>query len=282
MWFKVADSGIGIAPAQLARIVEPFEQANPSTMHQFGGSGLGLSICKDLVQVLHGDFVYASSLGHGSVFIVAVPCAAVVDGLPAPGTKAIVAIAVTTSIDSSPSLALIAAFRPLVLLADDNSLNIQVMARQLERAGCDVVRASNGAESVEYVRGMLGVHAVVGGSPPASLSAAEGSPHLASQSRRRSSRLHHPVALAMPRVHAIFLDLHMPVMDGFTAAREIRKLEAGSSSRVPIFALTADDPDDVSGACHREGMDGVIHKPVSISDLTTIVEKLRLTGRLPL
>jgi signal transduction histidine kinase len=71
--FDVADTGIGIAPEQQARIFEPFVQADSSTTRRFGGTGLGLSIVRRLVDLMSGSLELQSRPGQGSVFSVSLP-----------------------------------------------------------------------------------------------------------------------------------------------------------------------------------------------------------------
>ncbi|MGI9325203.1 MAG: ATP-binding protein [Pseudomonadales bacterium] len=65
---KVADSGIGIAPQNLDRVFDQFEQADESTTRLFGGTGLGLAISRKLARTMGGDLTVASELGQGSCF----------------------------------------------------------------------------------------------------------------------------------------------------------------------------------------------------------------------
>ncbi len=70
---SIVDNGIGMSAQTLASLFTPFTQAEPSITRRFGGSGLGLSICKRLVQLMDGDIRVASEPGVGSTFVVTLP-----------------------------------------------------------------------------------------------------------------------------------------------------------------------------------------------------------------
>jgi CheY-like chemotaxis protein len=71
----------------------------------------------------------------------------------------------------------------------------------------------------------------------------------------------------------IFMDVQMPVMDGFEAAAEIRRLEIRSRRRVPIVAMTANALNEDRDACLAAGMDDYVSKPVSLANLRAVIEK---------
>lgn len=66
--FRIEDTGIGMSDDQLHRIFSPFQQADISTTRKFGGTGLGLTICKRIIELMSGSLKVESTLGHGSRF----------------------------------------------------------------------------------------------------------------------------------------------------------------------------------------------------------------------
>ena len=85
--FEVQDTGIGINPAQLATVFDPFVQADPSATRRYGGVGLGLTICKRLCEQLGGSLTATSVPGVGSTFAVSLPVHPDLPGLaPSPVT----------------------------------------------------------------------------------------------------------------------------------------------------------------------------------------------------
>jgi PAS domain S-box-containing protein len=137
--FEVHDSGIGIAQDKLESIFESFTQASNETTRKYGGTGLGLTICKRLVELQGGRIGVESELGRGSTFFIELPFGKV-------GEKA--AEAPDHFTEERPRNLVQQAH---ILLAEDNQLN-QVLARRiLEQAGHRVVIAGNGVEALRKV-----------------------------------------------------------------------------------------------------------------------------------
>ena len=144
--FSIADTGIGIAPAALDRLFEPFVQADRSIARRFGGSGLGLAICQLLVGQMGGSLVATSKQGEGSRFQFDIKLRArrASDLSPADPTQ-LPAIAPVEQEAASP--------QPLrILVADDNPTNRVIVMRLLERQGHVIETVTNGREAVEAVR----------------------------------------------------------------------------------------------------------------------------------
>ncbi len=137
---RVKDNGIGISPEQQAKLFQPFVQADSSTTRQYGGTGLGLVICRRLVEMMGGTITLQSDLGKGATFTVE---------LPADAT------------DSDPSIRVPRDGRtPLVLLIDDDPDVRELFSRMMPRRGFQVVLAATGSQGIELA-GRLKPDAVV-------------------------------------------------------------------------------------------------------------------------
>ncbi len=132
--FSVEDTGIGIAPDAKAHLFERFRQADDGIARRYGGSGLGLSIARELVQLMGGDIRAESHPGSGSRFVVEL-------NLP----RGRLPPAEAESDLGVPAMN--------VLVVDDEPINRRVATELLSRSGHRVEGVASGAEAIERVRG---------------------------------------------------------------------------------------------------------------------------------
>ncbi len=225
--FSVQDSGIGVAGDKIDLLFKPFSQGDSSTTREFGGSGLGLSIVRQLAQAMGGEVGVESQKGQGSNFWFRIRAQRVVDVVD----SRVAVRSVLVQADSQPATYTLQGH---LLVAEDNSVNAMVIQSLLSTLGVTMTLVGDGQQAVDAVSG---------------------------------GALNPPVSL-------ILMDLHMPVMDGYTATQLIRQMEAEKKQpRLPIIALTADAFQEDHQHCLEVGMDDFLTKPISIEVLTTALAK---------
>ena len=132
--FRIRDNGIGMSPAQLARLFQKFTQADSSSARKYGGTGLGLAICKRLADLMDGTINVQSAPGLGSTFEL---------GLPVQ-----LAAQPVTKVESTTPSAIGISMPCRILLAEDNPVNVRVAVGLLARAGYSAETVMNGRDAV--------------------------------------------------------------------------------------------------------------------------------------
>jgi CheY-like chemotaxis protein/anti-sigma regulatory factor (Ser/Thr protein kinase) len=215
---EVADSGIGIAADRIDGLFGKFVQGDASATRRHGGVGLGLAICRSLVDLMGGTISVSSVAGKGSLFTVSLPMERLAAPVGVAWAPEPVAVEET---DGAPIR---------ILAAEDNAVNQLVLRTLLSQVGLEPTIVENGAEAVE----------------------AWGSGHW----------------------DLILMDIQMPVMDGVTATRQIRALEAsGDRPKTPIIAVTANAMSHQVAAYEAAGMDAVVAKPLDAAKLFEAIER---------
>ena len=244
---SVTDTGIGITQEQASRLFKPFSQADSSTQRSYGGSGLGLSICKALVEALNGKISMKSRVGMGTTvtFVIRFQKAATsaTAGTVEVSTKEPDPMA-TWSSDSenlaprSPT----ASFFDLtkvpreelrICIAEDNPINQKIAVSFVKKLGIKSEAYSDGQQAVEALR--------------------------------QRSKDHMPF-------HLVLMDVQMPVLDGYNATRLIRKDEDPAVRGVLIIAMTASAIQGDREKCLEAGMNNYLAKPVRAAVLKTMLE----------
>lgn len=151
--FSVIDDGIGIPPESRENVFNAFAQADNSTTRKFGGTGLGLTISRQLVEMMGGEIGLVSEPGAGSTFWFTANFMVLPAGKTAPaGRKADKKNGNGSSAAAIPPKASTRAGKYRVLLAEDSPVNQMVALHQLQKLDCDVTVAANGREAVDALR----------------------------------------------------------------------------------------------------------------------------------
>lgn len=154
---EIEDKGIGMSPDQLARLFQPFQQADSSTSRKYGGTGLGLHISRRLIESMRGSIDVASELGQGSRFTLTIPAEITAEdrSVPwlAPGDGDAVEVAAADSTAGKTEQAEPRSRSGQVLLVEDIADIRLVVLFWLKRLGVtDVTVAVNGLQALEAVR----------------------------------------------------------------------------------------------------------------------------------
>ena len=215
MYFEIKDSGIGITENEIKRIFDPFVQAEAGITRKYGGSGLGLSITKNIIELMGGVLCVDSTPGVGSKFSFSITFDAVnTDGDDFPAEKQVILNEIEKPM-----------FEGEVLLCEDNEMNRQVICEHLARVGLKTIVAENGKIGVDMVKNRI----------------------------RKEEK----------QFDLIFMDIHMPVMDGIEAASKIISL----NSNIPIVAMTANIMTDSRNIYKSIGMNDCVCKPFTSQEL---------------
>jgi PAS domain S-box-containing protein len=240
--FEVLDSGIGIAPVHIDKIFATFTQADSSTARKYGGSGLGLSIVKRLVELMGGTLNVESEPGRGSVFSFVIPfqLAANNDSVTIPAN---LSLAPQAADGPKPSVHPVLA--PLdgrrVLVVDDAAINRTILREMLESHGARVEEAVTGEQALAMVAEAL--------------------------------QCADPFTL-------VLLDGRMPGLDGVeTARRLLREDERTFKCCAVILMITSDALNPTLARCRQLAMKGkrsfaYIVKPIRMSDLAEAINQV--------
>ena len=140
--FQVVDTGIGINSRDLKILFQPFVQVDSALNRQYEGTGLGLALVKQIVELHGGQVMVDSEVGHGSSFTVALPYEM--------SQSNAIASTPTSTISSSPDI--IPDNAPLILLAEDNEANIETFSSYLTAINYRVIIARNGLEAIAQAK----------------------------------------------------------------------------------------------------------------------------------
>jgi CheY-like chemotaxis protein len=208
--FDIIDTGVGLTSEQQARLFKPFAQADTSTTRQFGGTGLGLTICRRLAEMMGGGVIIASSeRGVGSCFRASFGGAKRDAELHEPKNCAEAQTTNQSQVETTPKVLPLDGHR--VLLAEDGPDNQRLLSFVLNKAGAIVTVVENGLLAIE-----------------ACLAAIEkDEPY-----------------------DTVLMDMQMPVLDGYKATSRLRSLGYGGSIiALTAHAMDGDEEKCRSAGC---------------------------------
>lgn len=307
-WLEIAvsDTGTGISDEFRTRLFTPFTQQGSSTTRRYGGTGLGLSIVKRLVDRMDGTIDVASKPGAGTRVCVRLPimwgqpcrCGLVAGAsnvsvcVPVPALERALRAAVRKTgmqlvreqnhadvrLTVDASGAVVATRRtapPQTLRSIDELLHVfaNVIPTQEDHADCERAGEESAFEPPSRRFAETAAVLVVEDNPVnrdiivrqlaalgvAAMAAGDGLEGYACWRRTR------------PRL--LLLDCHMPGMDGYTLAREVRSHERDTCTRTAIVAISANATFEDAQACRAAGMDDYLTKPITRAKLALVLDK---------
>lgn len=208
--FMVKDNGIGMSKEFQKSMFDSFTRASDSRSSKIGGSGLGLTIVKKIVDVLNGEITCVSEIDKGTTFIVKL-----MFNYAESTNKA------NLSLNNEEVLV-----NKRILIVEDNELNYEIVDSVLEDFKTIRDRAANGKEAVDMVKNN--------------------------------------------KYDAILMDIHMPIMDGYEATKQIRTL----GIKTPIIAMSANAFAEDVAKCRECGMNDHVAKPIDVNKLKNALIKV--------
>jgi signal transduction histidine kinase/CheY-like chemotaxis protein len=218
--FDIADTGIGIPKDKQAIVFESFTQANGDTTRKYGGTGLGLTITKQLAELLGGELTLTSEVGKGSVFSLTIPANVDITKQPLLDRQDFAG-----NTDHSKAKTGQPEFSGDILVVEDSPTNQVLIKSLLERSGLHVTIAEDGNEALQKV--------------------------------------------LTQQFDLIFMDMMMPHMNGYEAAKELRK----EGIKTPVIAVTANVMKGDDKKCLEAGCDDYLAKPIDRRELFKMLEK---------
>jgi signal transduction histidine kinase/AmiR/NasT family two-component response regulator len=235
----VTDTGKGLSPDEKVRLFQRFVQGSPKTHVEYGGSGLGLFISRQITEMMGGEIGVASEEGRGSTFMFFMKTQIIEESK---GTRGYSLQFDSLNPGSEPSRVRFGSMSAIdepgisrILVVEDNLVNQKVLCKQLNNRGYIVVAANHGGEALEK---LYKTASYVGGGDEDAF-------------------------------NVILMDIEMPYMDGLSCVRFIRDLEANGklTGHIPVVGVTANVRIEHVKAAMEAGMDGVTTKPYRMDEL---------------
>jgi len=215
--FQVRDTGIGIPINKQDQIFNSFSQADSNTTRIYGGTGLGLTISKKLIEIMNGSISVESIPENGTIFLIDLDLSISHKSMPK----------VSFTTDSLKNIDKVRGLH--VLVAEDNEMNILIIKQFLKKWEISYEIAMNGQVALDKVK--------------------------------------------TGNFDMVLMDLQMPIMDGYHATINIRKLKEERFVKLPILAITASAFSEIRKKVFEAGMNDFVTKPIKPDELFAKIEK---------
>ena len=353
--FRIKDNGIGMSPEFAQRIFEPFERERTSTVSKIQGTGLGMAITKNIVDMMGGTIEVQTAQGKGTEFIVCVPMRAQTEQRPVEkiteleGLKALVVDDDFNTCDSvtkmlvkvgmraewtlsgkeavlraRQSIEMSDAYHAYIIdwrLPDMNGIEVTRRIRSLNDDTPIIILTAYDWSDIEVEAKAAGVTAFCSkpmfmsdlretlmsalgqkqtdaaqGLLPDKNADFKGKQILLVEDNELNREIAQEIlreygfrvdtaengAVAVEKVSTaapgsydlVLMDVQMPIMDGYTATRQIRALDDPARAKLPILAMTANAFDEDRRNALESGMNGFLSKPIVIGDLVQELHKI--------
>ncbi len=217
--FSIEDTGIGIKDEKVKELFEPFTQADSSATREYGGTGLGLTICHRLVTLMGGEINVKSEEGIGSVFSFSFPTIEI-----EASDDDLAYVDIMSQLNSGAA----SIHNMKILVAEDNYINQKLIQKTFEKMGFSIDVVGTGLQALN--------------------------------------------ACMDDDYDLVFMDVHMPEMDGIEATKNIIKQ---MSNPPEIVALTANVGSESKRECLDAGMTDFLEKPLKLSELNRVIQNVK-------
>ncbi|MCM1182890.1 MAG: ATP-binding protein [Roseburia sp.] len=219
--FIVEDNGNGISEDFMADLFNPFKRERNTTKSGVFGTGLGLAVVKNLVDMMEGDIAVESRVGQGSKFTVSLLLKLQEEARQEE----------TEDTEALPDEKALRGRR--ILLVEDNEINCEIAEELLCARGYVVETANDGSVALDIMRN------------------------------------------ALPGYYSLILmDIQMPIMDGYAAAKAIRSLDNAALAEIPIIALSANTFAEDYQKSIEAGMNAHFPKPINMDELQDTIRSV--------